>query len=167
MTGINAWWRRLRRAMLLVACGVVLSAQAQPTTAPALTVTTINGQTIRLNDLRGKVVLVNFWATSCSICLAEMPDLIRTYRQYRKRGLEIIAVAMPYDRADLIKQYVARHGLPFPVVWDSQGDVSRAFRDVIGTPTTFIVDKQGQLISKTVGPIDFDKLRRFLDDVLT
>lgn len=162
----NALWHRLRRAMLFFTCAAALQAQAQPIAAPALTFTTIAGQTIRLSDLRGKVVLVNFWATSCSICLAETPELIQTYRQSHKQGLEVIAVAMPYDQPGLIKQYIAKHGLPFPVVWDSKGDIGRSFGGVQATPITFIIDKQGRLISRTVGIIDFERLRRYLDGAL-
>lgn len=169
MRGINAARRRL--CLLLLVCSTMLHAQSQaqpqPVAAPPLTFKTLAGQTIRLTDLRGKIVLINFWATSCSICLAEMPDLIRTYQQFQSHGLEVIAIAMPYDQPDLIEQYIALHGLPFPVVWDGPGDkggnIGRSFGNVEATPTTFIVDKQGHLISRTVGIIDFERLRRYLE----
>ena len=163
---ISAVWRRLRWAVLVIALGAALGAHAQTAAAPALTFATVNGQQIRLSELRGKIVLINFWATSCAICLAEMPDLIQTYQHYRKRGLEVIAIAMPYDESALIKPYVAKHGLPFPVVWDAKGDIGRSLGNVKATPTTFIVDKKGRLISQTVGIIDFEKLRGLLDDAL-
>ena len=159
-------WARLHWTMLIIALGAGLNAHAQTTVAPALTFATVDGQKIRLSDLRGRIVLINFWATSCAICLAEMPDLIQTYQQYRKRGLEVIAIAMSYDQSALIKPYVAKHGLPFPVVWDAKGDIGRSLGNVKATPTTFIVDKKGRLISQTVGIIDFEKLRRLLDDAL-
>lgn len=170
MRGINAVRRRL--CLLLLVCGMALNAQsqAQLVAAPVLTFKTLSGQTIRLSDLRGKIVLINFWATSCSICLAEMPDLIQTYRQFQPHGLEVIAVAMSYDQPDLIEQYIALHGLPFPVVWDGQGDregdIGRSFGNVEATPTTFIVDRHGLLISRTVGIIDFERLRRYLEEAL-
>lgn len=163
---ISVLWSRLHWTMLIIALGAGLNAHAQTTAAPALTFATVEGQKIRLSDLRGKIVLINFWATSCAICLAELPDLIQTYQQYRNRGLEVIAIAMPYDQSDLIKQYVAKHGLPFPVVWDAKGDIGHRFGKIRGTPTTFIVDKNGQVISQTIGIIDFGKLRKFLDDAL-
>lgn len=166
MAPISRLRRRLGAALLLIALGAASAARAQTLAAPALTVTTLDGQSIRLNDRRGKVMLVTFWATSCSICLSEMPDLVQVYRQYRPRGLEVIAIAMPYDAGDAIRLYVARQGLPFPVVWDRTGDIGRSFRDVIGTPTTFVIDPRGRLISKTTGPIDFQKLRRFLEGAL-
>ena len=155
--------RAARWAMLVIALSAPLHLHAQSVAAPALTFTTIDGRTIRLQDLRGKTVLVKFWATSCTICLAELPDFIQTYQQYRNRGLEVIAVAMPYDQADLIKRYMAKYEVPFPTVWDRGGDIGKSFGGIIGTPTTFIVDKNSRLISKTIGPIDFEKLRKFLD----
>lgn len=159
--------RAARWAMLLIALGLPLNLHAQTVSAPALTFTTIDGRTIRLHDLRGKTVLVKFWATSCEICLAELPDFIQTYEAYRKRGLEVIAVAMPYDQADLINRYIAKYELPFPVVWDRGGNIGKSFGGIIGTPTTFVVDKNSRLISKTIGPIDFEKLRKFLDGALS
>lgn len=154
--------RGLRLALLAIALTASwhASAQAAPE-APAFT--TLDGEEIRLDDLRGKPVLVNFWATSCPICLAEMPDLVQTYRQYRNRGLEVIAVAMHYDEPGQIRAYVAKHGLPFPVVFDRDGTLAREYEGVRATPTTFLIDRSGQRISKTVGAIDFDRLRAFLE----
>ncbi len=147
--------------MLVITLGAALNAQALA--SPALTFTTMEGQQIRLSDLRGKIVLINFWATSCGICLAEMPDLIQTYQQYRKQGFEVIAVAMHYDQPGDIRAYVRKQGLPFPVVFDRDGNLAREFDQVSGTPTTFLIDGSGKRISKTIGIIDFGKLRAFLE----
>ena len=149
--------------MLVMALSVALNGQAAA--SPALTFTTIEGQQIRLNDLRGKIVLINFWATSCGICREEMPDLIKTYQQYRKRGFEVIAVAMHYDKPDDIRAYVRKQGLPFPVVFDRDGSLAREFDQASVTPTTFLIDGSGRRVSKTLGIIDFGKLRAFLESV--
>lgn len=161
MENISMLYNGLRWAVLVIALSAPLSAQAAA--LPALTFTTMEGQQIRLSDLRDKIVLINFWATSCGICLAEMPDLIQTYQQYRTRGFEVIAVAMHYDQAGDIKAYVRKHNLPFPVVFDKDGKLAREFDRVAATPTTFIIDRSGRRISKTVGIIDFGKLRAFLE----
>jgi peroxiredoxin len=147
--------------MLVIALSAALNAQA--VASPALTFTTMEGQQIRLSDLRGKIVLINFWATSCGICLAEMPDLIQTYQQYRKRGFEVIAVAMHYDQPGDIRAYVRKQGLPFPVVFDRDGKLAREFEQASVTPTTFLIDGSGRRVSKTLGIIDFGKLRAFLE----
>lgn len=133
------------------------------TAKPTGTFTTLDGKQIRLADLRGKVVLINFWATSCGICMAEMPDLAATYLQYRNRGFEVIAVAMHYDEPELVKGYATKQGLPFPVVFDKDGELAREFDRVGATPTTFLIDQAGGRVSKTVGIINFDKLRAFLE----
>lgn len=155
-------WHGLRWALLAVALAAPWHAPAQ--TAPVVPAfTTLDGKKIRLGDLHGKLVLVNFWATSCGICLQEMPDLIATWRRYRSRGLEVIAVAMYYDEPEQIRAYMAKHSLPFPVVFDRDGALAREFEGVRATPTTFLIDRSGQRISKTVGIIAFDKLRAFLE----
>lgn len=161
MENISMLYNGLRWAVLVIALSTTLNAHALAPPVP--TFTTMEGKHIRLSDLRGKIVLINFWATSCGICLAEMPDLIQTYQQYRKRGFEVIAVAMHYDQPGDIKAYVRKQGLPFPVVFDKDGSLAREFDQVGGTPTTFIIDQSGRRISKTVGIIDFGKLRAFLE----
>ena len=146
-------------AVALAATGVA-PVQAAPE-APVFT--TLDGHKFRLEDRRGKLVLVTFWATSCSICLQEMPDLVATYRRYGSRGFEVIAVAMQYDDLAKIRTYTAKHRLPFPVVFDRDGALAREFEGVRVTPTTFLIDRSGKRISRTVGIIDFDKLRTFLE----
>ena len=161
MENISMLYNGLRWAVLAIALSAPLSAQA--VAPPVLTFTTMEGKQIRLSDLRGKIVLINFWATSCGICLKEMPDLIRTYQQYRTRGFEVIAVAMHYDQPGDIRAYVRKQGLPFPVVFDRDGSLAREFDQVAATPTTFLIDGSGRRISKTVGIIDFGKLHAFLE----
>jgi peroxiredoxin len=154
--------RGLRWALLAVALTAPWNAPAQ--TAPeAPAFTTLDGQKILPGDLRGKLVVVNFWATTCGVCLQEMPDLSAAYRNYRDRGFEVIAVAMHYDAPGQIHAYVAKHGLPFPVVFDRDGALAREFEGVGATPTTFLIDRSGQRISKTVGIVDFERLRAFLE----
>ena len=92
-----------------------------------------------------------------------MPDLIATWRRYRSRGFEVIAVAMSYDEPEQIRAYMAKRSLPFPVVFDRDGALAREFEGVRATPTTFLIDRAGKRISKTVGIIDFEKLRAFLE----
>lgn len=150
-------------AMALVALGTAAYRFAPKPATPAVAFATLTGQRIELADLHGKIVLVNFWATSCAICLAEMPDLVATYRQYRERGFEVIAVAMPYDDPQQVSEYAGKQQLPFPVVFDRDGRLAQEFDAVRLTPTTFLIDRSGRRISKTVGVINFAKLRDFLE----
>ncbi|MGZ8251398.1 MAG: TlpA disulfide reductase family protein [Methylophilaceae bacterium] len=134
--------------------------------APAVTFTTIEGKVIKMADLKGQVVLVNFWATDCPGCIAEMPALIDTYRQYHPKGFEVIAVAMPYDPPSQVLNYTRKNSLPFPVMHDGFSDISTRFEDVRLTPTSFIIDKQGNIIRKVIGELDFASLRTLLDKQL-
>lgn len=130
--------------------------------APQATFTTLTGQRLALADLKGKVVIVNFWATSCPGCIAEMPDLIRTHNAFHARGLETVAVAMSYDPPAYVLSYAQRNKLPFTVALDLKGEAARVFGDIKLTPTTFVIDKTGNIIQKTVGILDFPKLHTIL-----
>lgn len=145
-----------------VAAYALTEQNAAPAT-PTVTFTTLDGRQVQLQDQRGRVVMVIFWATSCPICMGEMPDLIETYRQYQARGFELIAVAMAYDDQEQVRKFARSKGLPFPVVLDTSGSLARSFDDTKVVPTTFLIDRKGNLVSRTLGAIDFPKLRQYLD----
>jgi peroxiredoxin len=155
----------LRRVSLLAAiAGVMLMVVAflpmgTPRNAPEVTFVPLLGAPMSMQDLRGHVVLVNFWATTCAICAAELPEVISTYQTYAPRGLEIVAVAMSYDPAWLVAEYATKKKLPFKVALDPQGDVERAFGGIEGTPTSFLIGKNGEILEKIVGRPDFERLR--------
>jgi len=134
--------------------------------APDVTFTTIDGKKIAMADLKGKVVLVNFWATDCPGCVKEMPALVNTYKQYSKKGFEIIAVAMPYDPPAQVLNYTKQKALPFPVMHDGLSEVTEKFGGINLTPTTYIFDKQGHLLRRTIGNIDFTDLNLILNKEL-
>lgn len=150
-------------AIAVLGAAIAFYAPAQRPVAPDTTFTTLDGRQLRLADLRGKTVAVMFWATSCPICKGEMPDLIETYRKYQPRGFELIAVAMAYDSPEDVKNFAKSSGLPFPVVLDTGGDLARAYSDTKVVPTTFLIDGSGKLVTRTLGAIDFTKLRQYLD----
>ena len=131
-----------------------------------VTFVTLKGERLKLRDLRGKVVLVNFWATICPACVKEMLELVKTYERYRARGLEIVAVAVSYDPPAFVKEFVEKNGLSFPVALDAQKEIVKAFGGVKVVPTTFVLDKDGQPVSRTLGLIAFDRLHVFLDEQL-
>lgn len=130
--------------------------------APDLTYVNLKGEKITSTSLRGKVYLVNFWATSCTTCVAEMPDLIRTYDKFHNKGLEFVAVAMRYDPPNYVINFTETRALPFHVALDVEGKLAEAFGDVKLTPTTFLVDKQGRIIKRYVGKPSFDELEEII-----
>ena len=137
-----------------------------PTRIPEVSLTTIQGEKLTAGDLRGKVVLVNFWATSCVTCVKEMPKLVETYRKHRDRGFETIAVAMSYDPPNYVLHYAARNALPFKVALDPLGAAARAFGDVSLTPTTFVIDRRGTIVKRYLGEPDFAELDRLIEGKL-
>lgn len=149
---------------LLVFLGLSLQQKNQ---APDVTFTTLQGKQIKMSDLQGKMVLVNFWATDCPGCIAEMPELIETYKQYRDRGFEVMAVAMSYDPPSHVLNYTTQNKLPFPVMHDGYGEVAAHFDDVSLTPTAFVIDQQGRIVSHVVGELDFKALHTLLEQKLT
>jgi thiol-disulfide isomerase/thioredoxin len=129
--------------------------------------TTIHGKEISMRSLRGKVVLVSFWATDCKSCVKEMPDLIKTYQQYQPKGLEIIAIAMPYDPPAQVVNFVTQKDIPFPVMHDSYAEMSEKFDGVKLTPTAYIYNKEGKRIQRAIGALNFTKLHALLDKELS
>lgn len=152
---------------VLAVAGALFYALMEKPGAPAATFTTLEGKQIALSELRGKIVLVNFWATSCPGCIKKMPDMIETYNQYKGRGFEVIAVAMSYDPPNYVASFVKTRQLPFPVALDVNGEHARAFGNVQVTPTTFLIGKDGSILEHKLGDYDFVKLKALLDRELS
>lgn len=150
-------------AIIVALIGGAILVFSQPSAAPQVRFVTLQGEQVTMDSLRGKVVLVNFWATSCPGCIKEMPALVNVYNKYHEQGLEIIAVAMNYDPPNYVLNYTKNHALPFKVALDVQGNLARAFNEVKLTPTTFIIDKRGNVIQQTTGELDFPKLYTLLE----
>ena len=123
----------------------------------------VKGDRFQMSSLKGKVVLVNFWATSCTICVGEMPKMVQTHQRYRDRGLETVAVAMSYDPPDRVFAYAQQNQLPFRVTLDIFGQAMRAFGGIRGTPTTFLVSRSGTIVQRFEGEPDFGKLDALIE----
>lgn len=134
--------------------------------APNVGFTDLTGQKFTMSDLRGKVVMINFWATNCVTCIKEMPAMTETYRKYNEKGLDFIAVAMSYDPPNYVLNYAKTRQLPFKVALDTQGTIAKAFGDIQLTPTTLVIDKNGNIIKRYVGEPEFAELHKLLEDAL-
>ncbi|WP_341910154.1 TlpA disulfide reductase family protein [Polaromonas sp. YR568] len=134
--------------------------------APESTFVLLDGSKQTTADLKGKVTLVNFWATSCVTCVAEMPQIISTYNKYQSKGYETVAVAMRYDPPSYVVNFSQTRQLPFKVAIDNTGAIAKAWGDVQLTPTTFIVDKRGRIVKRYVGQPDFAELDRLIAQLL-
>lgn len=134
--------------------------------APESTFVLLDGSQRSSADLRGKVTLVNFWATSCVTCVAEMPALVATHQKYQSQGFDTLAVAMSYDPPRYVLNFAQSRQLPFKVALDNTGTVAKAWGDVRLTPTTYLVNKQGEIVKSYVGAPDFAELHRLIEKLL-
>ena len=137
-----------------------------PKEAPEVRFATLKGELVNMSDLRGRVVLVNFWATSCAPCVKEMPQLAATWNTYQARGFDTIAVAMDYDPPNLVQDFARRFNLPFRVAFDARGEIAKRFGNVQAVPASFVIDRQGRIIMSQLGELDFAKLAVVLEDAL-
>lgn len=153
-------------AAVLAAGAAGLYVAISPQLAPVSTFVMLDGSRQQTNDLKGKVALVNFWATSCTTCVAEMPKIVETYGKYHGRGFETLAVAMSYDRPEYVVQFAESRRLPFKVAIDNTGSVAKAWGEVQLTPTTFLVNKRGEIVKRYVGEPDFIELHRLIEKLL-
>lgn len=155
-----------RSAIVLVLLVSALAASCNsrdslPEAVSQLTFKTLTGQQIVLQEATGPV-LVSFWATDCAICIREMPQMAALYEKYESAGFELVAVAMPYDAPNHVLAMAERENWPFPVALDVDGEALAAFANVKGTPTSYLLDGQGQLVKRYVGAIPLNKLEQQL-----
>ena len=134
--------------------------------APQLAFSSLAGEASSMEQLRGKVVLVNFWATSCSGCIKEMPQLVGTHQKYASQGYQTVAVAMSYDPPEFVREYASAHKLPFFVTLDNQGSMAKAFGEIRLTPTSILIDKNGKVVKRYLGEPDFNELHAQIEKLL-
>jgi thiol-disulfide isomerase/thioredoxin len=151
-------------AVLAVGAAVFLGTGAAA--APQSTFVLLDGSSKTTADLKGRVTLVNFWATSCTTCVAEMPKIIATYDKYQGKGYDTVAVAMSYDPPSYVVNYSQTRKLPFKVAIDNTGGVAKAWGDVQLTPTSFLVNKRGEIVKRYVGEPNFAELHQLIEKLL-
>jgi len=134
--------------------------------APQSTFVLLDGTTKTTEQMKGKVTLVNFWATSCTTCVAEMPEIIATHEKFKDKGFDTLAIAMSYDPPAYVVNFAESRRLPFKVAIDNTGANAKAWGDVQLTPSTFIVNKQGQIVKTYVGAPDFAELHKLIEKLL-
>ena len=164
-----AMWRAIRYVLLATAWIVsvaqadvkddaqTLSPLAKPFAAPAFTLRGEDGKTYRLSDYRGKVVVLNFWATWCPPCRYEMPSMERAHKKVAGDGIALLAINVG-ESEDEIFEFTGRYPVTFPLLLDSDGAVIRRY-GVIGLPTTFVIDPRGRVTHRAVGGREWDDER--------
>lgn len=152
-------------AVALLAAGAYVYTRPEP--APEVQFTRLSGGPLGMQALRGKVVLVNFWATSCETCVHEMPRMIETYQRYAPRGYEMVAVAMSYDHPNYVAAFARQNQLPFTVALDTSGEVAKRFGNVMVTPTTYLIDRRGNIVKQYLGEPNWDEFHALVEKKLS
>jgi peroxiredoxin len=116
--------------------------------APAFTLTDLSGKSVSLSDFRGKVVVLDFWATWCPPCRREIPDFIDLQKKFGSQGLEIVGIAL--DEPDKVQAFARQNGMNYPVLLGSD-EISMKYGGIEGIPTTFIIDKSGRIVNRFEG----------------
>ena len=150
---------------LLIIAGYTIF-PSKPVPAPDVSFKTITNKTIQLKDLQGKVVLITFWASNCPSCLKEIPDFKRLYQDYHQSGLEIIAIAMYYDRPNYVVDTSKAYEIPYDIVLDLDMNLATAFGDVSLTPTTFLLNPKGEIIFQITGTFDLKAMQKRIESIL-
>jgi peroxiredoxin len=171
MTELSAAGLYRRRALMATAAlGTVatfgLAGCGARDAAPDSTFVLLDGSQATTASFKGKVTLVNFWATTCVTCVKEMPQIVATWHKYQGQGFDTVAVAMDYDPPAWVLNFAQSRQLPFKVALDNTGEIARQWGDVKLTPTTYLVDKQGQIVKRYVGEPDFPALHALIERLL-
>ena len=128
--------------------------------APAFTVRNLKGHRVQLADYKGKVVILNLWATWCGPCRVEMPGMENLYRRYRSEGLEILAVSLDKGSSDKVQTFADEYRLSFPVLLDKDGQVERRYNSIT-IPTTYVIDKKGMVVAEVDGAKNWESEQTF------
>jgi len=128
--------------------------------APQFSFSSLEGKTVSMKDLENKVIVVDFWATWCGPCREEIPHLNKLYSELKGKGFEIVGISMDTDGTDAVKDFAKELRIEYPIVIGDDKD-AEAFGGIIGLPTTFIIDRKGNIVKKYVGlpsPGDMERI---------
>ena len=165
----------LSRRHLAIASGLVVAALGMAwamgvgtrrAPAPQVHYTLLDGRQVSTDQFKGQVLLINFWATSCTSCVGEMPEIVATFEKYRGRGFQAVAVSMSYDPPASVASFAEARKLPFGVAIDNTGEIARSFGQVQLTPTSFLINKRGEIVKRYVGAPDFAALHALVEQLL-
>ncbi len=158
--------RNLLPCLALLTAGILSTAcSAKAATAPPFDLQDLNGKSVKLSDFKGKVVILDFWATWCPPCRAEIPHFVELQKQYRDKGLVIVGVSLDQGGPDVVSSFVKQQGINYPIVMGTE-DVSSRYGDIQAIPTTFVIDQNGNIVDKHEGFTDKDVFEKEITPLL-
>jgi len=151
--------------IVMVLVTVASTAAQSQGKAPNFSLKSTDGSTFELAKLKGKVVVVNFWATWCGPCRSEIPGFLEVYRQYKSKGLEIVGVSLDRGGWSEVRPFVEKYKVSYPVVV-GDGNLADAYGGIEAIPTTFVVDKKGNIVNKHLGYLNKAAFEKMIKDLL-
>jgi peroxiredoxin len=154
---------------IVLLTGVILWLWMSPSgqmNAPEVSFTDLKGSQFNMDELKGKPVVINFWATTCPGCVKEIPVLNDLFKQYQSQDLIIIGVAMDYDPEAQVREMVRKKNMNYQVVLDSNGEIARAFGNVSLTPTTFFINRHGLILKHKLGEMNHSELELAIQSIV-
>jgi peroxiredoxin len=133
--------------------------------APAFSLPAANGKTVDLADFKGKVLVLNFWATWCPPCRAEIPDFIKAYGSFKSKGVEILGVALDQNGWEAVKPFITKQKITYPVVLGG-AEIAAEYGGVSSIPTTFIINRSGKIVDQQIGMLSGEKLTKMIEKAL-
>jgi peroxiredoxin len=118
--------------------------------APSFTLQDLNGKTVSLSDFKGKVVVLDFWATWCPPCVKEIPHFIELYEQYKDQAFAMVGISVDLEGVSVVKSFARKYKINYPILM-ADGQVANAYGGITGIPTTFVIDKAGNIRQKYIG----------------
>lgn len=156
--------------LLFIAAGAFLNSVGHASetaglgNAPAWTLKDVKGHQVSLNQFKGKVVILDFWATWCGPCRLEIPGFIKLQKKYKKDGLEVVGVSLD-DGPGVVKKFIKSHHLNYTVVMGNQ-QIARDYGNIEAIPTTFVIDRKGRIVGKHVGVTDLSTFEKQIKPLL-
>jgi thiol-disulfide isomerase/thioredoxin len=143
--------------------------EAKSTRAADFSLKDLDGRMIKLSHFKGKVVLVNFWATGCPACRAEIPDFIAMHKKYKSKGLEIISISLDDTTTSagkkMLAEFIKRAGITYPVLIGNN-TVCKDYGGIYYIPASFLVDSKGNIIKRYIGELKMDVLEKDMSPLL-
>ena len=144
-----------------------LAQEASPprTAAPEWKLTDLKGELVKSSDFRGKVLILDFWATWCAPCRVEIPHFVELQKQYGGKGLMVVGVSLDEQGPDVVKEFVKQFRVSYPIVSGNE-KVAEAYGEINGLPTTFVIDREGRIVGRHIGYNDKETFEKEVQSLL-